>query len=203
MSFRVFDIGRSHHCYLTFNCHPHFCSILNCLWPICFWLCLSACYLMIMDAMNSMFGKRSTSFAAQFNYKRTFKTNVSLLISFSNLVSLFCLADVFSLYTHLAILKHVHNRAHFLNKSAQICKLLTWHSALQLQQPRVVLRITIMRLKIKIHFQGSLINLLSVLISRNKMMLYLFVIAVVSKYLFKNVLQFNRGKYVKTNLSRF
>lgn len=83
----------------------------------------STCCSMIAAATNSMFGQRSTSFAACFNYKRTFKTNVSLLIPFSNLVSLFCLADVFSLHTHLAILKQVHNRAHFLNKSAQICKL--------------------------------------------------------------------------------
>lgn len=76
----------------------------------------STCYLMVMDAMNSMFGEKSTSFVIQFNYKRTFKSNVSLLISFPNLVSLCCLADVFSLHTHLAILKQVHISAHFLNK---------------------------------------------------------------------------------------
>lgn len=97
----------------------------------------SAHYLMVMDATDSVFQKRSTSFAAQFNYKRTFKTNVSLLISFSNLVSLSCLADVFSLHTHLAILKKVHKRAHFQNKSAQISKLRTWHWALQLQQQTI------------------------------------------------------------------
>lgn len=77
----------------------------------------SARYLMVMDATDSVFQKRSTLFATQFNYKRTFKTNVSLLISFSNLVSLSCLADVFSLHTHLAILKQVHNSPF----SKQIC----------------------------------------------------------------------------------
>lgn len=75
---------------------------------------------MIIDAVNSMVGKRSTSFAAQFNYKRTFKTNASLLISFSDFVLPFCLADVFSLCTHLVILKQLYNGAHFLNKTAQL-----------------------------------------------------------------------------------
>lgn len=75
--------------------------------PVCFGSQWSACELMIIDAVNSMVGRRSTSFAAQFNYKRTFKTNASLLISFSDFVLPFCLADVFSLCTHLVISKQL------------------------------------------------------------------------------------------------
>lgn len=123
--------------HLVLDCHAgarFYCVILS---PALSWVAgspsafgsdWSACELMIIDAVKSMVGKRSTSFAAQFNYKRTFKTNVSL-ISFSDLVLPFCLADVFSLCTHLVILKQLYNGAYFLNKSAHLCKLQTWLSA--------------------------------------------------------------------------
>lgn len=129
--------------YLALECHAGgsrcHCACSSCIifsgWkPVCFGSQWSACELMIIDAVSSMVGKRSTSFAAQFNYKRTFRTNVSLLISFSDFVLPFCLADVFSLCTHLVISKQLYNGAHFLNKTAHLWELWTWFSALKLQR---------------------------------------------------------------------